>query len=106
MILAVDAGNSNIVLGCMAGLTVQHTIRLTTDRTMDAAGYIAALKAVLAQSGYSAEKFTGAILSSVVAAVTEPLRQALAALITGPALVVGETANTSIPHRPTGVYRL
>ena len=99
MILAVDAGNSNIVLGCMAGLTVQHTIRLTTDRTMDAAGYIAALKAVLAQSGYSAEKFTGAILSSVVAAVTEPLRQALAALITGPALVVGETANTSIPLR-------
>lgn len=99
MILAVDAGNSNIVLGCMAGLTVQHTIRLTTDRAMNAAGYIAALKSALAQSGYSTENFAGAILSSVVAAVTEPLRQALSALLSGPVLVVGETANTSIPLR-------
>ena len=96
MILAVDAGNSNIVLGCMDGLTVRRTMRLITDRSMDAAGYTAAIKASLTQSGYSAESFEGAILSSVVAAVTEPLRQALAGLITGPVLVVGETARTVI----------
>ena len=99
MILAVDAGNSNIVLGCMDGLTVRRTMRLITDRSMDAAGYTAAIKASLTQSGYSAESFEGAILSSVVAAVTEPLRQALAGLITGPVLVVGETARTVIPIR-------
>ena len=31
MILAVDAGNSNIVLGCLTGTTVQYTARLQTD---------------------------------------------------------------------------
>ena len=75
MILAVDAGNSNIVLGCMDGLTVQHTVRLETDRTMDAAGYTAAVRAALEGCGYPGSRFAGAILSSVVAAVTEPLRR-------------------------------
>ena len=99
MILAVDAGNSNIVLGCMAGLEARHTVRLVTDRTMDAAGYTAAIETALTQSGYPAQSFDGAILSSVVAAVTEPLRQALSALIAGPVLVVGETAKTTISIR-------
>lgn len=99
MILAVDAGNSNIVLGCMAGLEVRHTVRLVTDRAMDAAGYTAAIETALTQSGYLAQSFDGAILSSVVAAVTEPLRQALSALITGPVLVVGETARTTVSIR-------
>ena len=99
MILAVDAGNSNIVLGCMVGLEVRHTVRLVTDRAMDAAGYTAAIETALTQSGYLAQGFDGAILSSVVAAVTEPLRQALSALITGPVLVVGKTAKTTISIR-------
>ena len=99
MILAVDAGNSNIVLGCLENLTVRRTARLITDRSMDAAGYTAAIRAALAQADCPVERFQGAILSSVVAAVTEPLRQALAALITGPVLVVGETAQTAIPIR-------
>ena len=97
MILAVDAGNSNIVLGCMDSLTVRRTIRLKTDRAMNAAGYTAAIDSALTQNGYPAEDFEGAILSSVVAAVTEPLRQALSALIPGPVPVVGETVKTTIP---------
>lgn len=36
MILAVDAGNSNIVLGCMEGLEIRHTLRLKTDRATSA----------------------------------------------------------------------
>lgn len=99
MILAVDAGNSNIVLGCMDRFEVRHTMRLITDRRLDAAGYMAAIRDSLAQNGCPAEGFEGAILSSVVAAVTEPLRQALSALLSGPVLVVGDTARTTIPIR-------
>ena len=97
MILAVDAGNSNIVLGCMEGLEIRHTLRLKTDRAMSAAGYTVTLQAALAQAGFSVADFEGAILSSVVAAVTEPLRQALSALLSGPVLVVGKTVKTAIP---------
>lgn len=99
MILAVDAGNSNIVLGCMEGLTVRRTLRLATDRAMDAAGYTAALRALLARNGYCSTDFRGAILSSVVAAVTEPLRQALSALTAAPVPVVGDTVKSAIPLR-------
>lgn len=99
MILAVDAGNSNIVLGCMEGLSVRRALRLSTDRAMDAAGYTAALRALLARNGYCGSDFRGAILSSVVAAVTEPLRQALSALTAAPVPVVGETVKSSIPLR-------
>ena len=97
MILAVDAGNSNIVLGCMDGPEVRRTIRLKTDRAMNTAGYTVILQAALAKEGYPVERFEGSILSSVVAAVTEPLRQALCALIPGSVLVVGATAKTDIP---------
>jgi len=89
MILAVDAGNSNIVLGCMEGLEIRHTLRLKTDRAMSAAGYTVTLQAALAQAGFSVAGFEGGILSSVVAAVTEPL--------SGPVLVVGKTAKTTLP---------
>ena len=99
MILAVDAGNSNIVLGCMEGLTVRRTLRLATDRAVDAAGYTAALRALLARNGYCSTDFRGAILSSVVAAVTEPLRQALSALTAAPVPVVGDTVKSAIPLR-------
>ena len=97
MILAVDAGNSNIVLGCMEGLEIRHTLRLKTDRAMSAAGYTVTLQAALAQAGFSVAGFEGGILSSVVAAVTEPLRQTLSALLSGPVLVVGKTAKTTLP---------
>ena len=97
MILAADAGNSNIVLGCMEGLEIRHTLRLKTDRAMSAAGYAVTLQAALAQAGFSVAGFEGGILSSVVAAVTEPLRQALSALLSGPVLVVGKTAKTTLP---------
>ena len=99
MILTVDAGNSNIVLGCMEGLEIRRTLRLKTDRAMSAAGYTVTLHATLSQAGFPADGFEGGILSSVVAAVTEPLRQALSALLPGPVLVVGETAKTTIPLR-------
>ena len=51
MILAVDAGNSNIVLGCMDGLEVRHTMRLITDRRLDATRYTAAIETTLTQNG-------------------------------------------------------
>lgn len=98
-ILAADAGNSNIVLGCMDGLEVRQTIRLETDRTQDASGYATAIRRTLAQSGYPVELFEGAILSSVVASVTRPLQQALSSLIHGKVLTVGQSAKSVVQVR-------
>ena len=106
MILAVDAGNSNIVLGCMEGLEIRHTLRLKTDRAMSAAGYTVTLQAALAQAGFSVAGFEGGILSSVVAAVTEPLRQALRAAVR-PCSGGGKDGENNAPplHRPAGDHR-
>ena len=67
MILAVDAGNSNIVLGCLTGTTVQYTARLQTDCTAGAADYSSSIYAALRRGGYDAADFEGVILSSVAA---------------------------------------
>ena len=70
MILAVDAGNSNIVLGCLTGTTVQYTARLQTDCTAGAADYTSSIHAALRRGGYDAADFEGVILSSVAASAT------------------------------------
>ena len=102
MILAVDAGNSNIVLGFLTGTTVQYTARLQTDCTAGAADYTSSIYAALRRGGYEAADFEGVILSSVAASATEPLRQALSCLTGTPPLVVGETIQTSLDIRLTG----
>ena len=102
MILAVDAGNSNIVLGCLTGTTVLYTARLQTDCTAGATDYTSSIHAALRRGGYDTADFEGVILSSVAASATEPLRQALSSLTGTPPLVVGETIQTSLDIRLTG----
>lgn len=107
MILAVDAGNSNIVLGCMEGLEIRHTLRLKTDRATSAAGYTVTLQAALAQAGFSVAGFEGGILSSVVAAVTEPAASGALRAAVRPCSGGGKDGENNAPplHRPAGDHR-
>ena len=73
MILAIDAGNTNVVLGAMEGNEVRRRARLVTDCTKGAEGYTRALAETLRDWG----PFSGAVISSVVPAVTEPLKEAV-----------------------------
>jgi len=99
MILAVDAGNTNIVLGCIEDGTVSDVMRLETNRKKTEYEYAATIRQILRIFGRNRADFTGAIISSVVPQLTETLKSAVA-LITGhDALIVGAGVKTGLNIR-------
>lgn len=77
MILAIDIGNTNIVLGGFRGGPVKFLARMTTDRHMEADQYAVQLQGIFEL--YDVDKVTieGIVLSSVVPGVTEVMLRAL-----------------------------
>ena len=81
MILAVDVGNTNVVLGYLDGTAVVGRSRIVTRRDGEAAPYAAELRRSLRENGLTAAQIEGTILSSVVpeadAALIAAIREAL-----------------------------
>ncbi len=71
MLLAIDIGNTNIVGGIFDGSTLLTHWRLATDPKTTADEYGVLCLSVMARSGRVPEHITGAIIASVVPALTE-----------------------------------
>ena len=71
MILAIDIGNTNIVLGCVEGKKTYFIERLSTDEAKTELEYAVSLKNVLELYEIPVEQIEGGIISSVVPQVTE-----------------------------------
>ena len=97
MLLALDVGNTNIVVGCMEGKTPRRTFRLATRRDGMGGDYAAALSQLLALSDISRQDIEQIIISSVVPPVTKSLQHA-ARLLTGKEpLVLGQNVRYDLP---------
>ena len=99
MILAVDVGNTNIVLGCIEEGHIVSTVRLHTDERKTSAEYAITLKELFDVFGIDFLAFEGAILSSVVPTVTEALSGAISRLTGVNCLVVGPGMKTGMNVR-------
>lgn len=75
MLLAIDAGNTNVVLGVYEGMALRHRWRLTTDRRKTADEYGLQLVALLAHNG-----LLSAVRDVVIACVVPPLLPVLRAM--------------------------
>ena len=93
MLLAVDIGNTNIVIGGLEGREVLFTHRLTTDRMLDGRTCAAAITAVLEQQHAVPE---GGILASVVPPVTEAVREGMRLVLGKEPLVVSPSMETGL----------
>ncbi|MDH4153235.1 MAG: type III pantothenate kinase [Nitrospira sp.] len=71
MLLAIDIGNTNIVVGIFEGPTLLSHWRLATDPKTTADEYGVLCLSLMARNGRFPEHITGAIISSVVPALTE-----------------------------------
>jgi type III pantothenate kinase len=71
MLLAVDIGNTNVVAGIFDGSTLLTHWRLATDPKTTADEYGVLCLSLMARDGSLPEHITGAIISSVVPALTE-----------------------------------
>ena len=95
MVLCVDAGNTNIVLGGYEGQTLAFLSRIATQPALEADQYALQLEGVLALHG--AARPQGAILSSVVPPVTGALRGALHLLCGAQPLVLSRALCPRLP---------
>ena len=96
MILTVDIGNSNIVLGGVEGEEIVFEARLRTETTKTSDQYCVDLKILLDVYGLPAESIEGAIISSVVPQVLNSFQTAVKKLTGKTSLVVGPGLKTGL----------
>jgi len=77
MILAIDIGNSNLVLGCFDKNEIVFTEHVATDLHKTELEYAIILKAVLDLQNTSPQQLEGAVISSVVPPLVPVLRSAI-----------------------------
>ncbi len=81
MILALDIGNTNIVMGGIDEEKVYFECRLSTDRNKTTAEYAVVLKNILSVYNVDEKSVTGAIMSSVVPPINKSVREAIELVI-------------------------
>ena len=96
MILTVDIGNSNIVLGGIREDEIYFEARLRTDATKTSDEYCIDLKMILDVYGVSPAQIEGAIIASVVPQVLNSMQTAIKKLTGKAALVVGPGLKTGL----------
>lgn len=89
MLLAIDMGNTNIVIGCVEGEKVLFVERMETDRSKTELEYSIGIKTVLELYDISISEIEGAIISSVVPHLTFVLRDAVKKIINISPMIVG-----------------
>ena len=96
MILTIDIGNSNIVLGGVREDEIVFEARLRTEATKTSDQYCVDLKILLDVYGLSADTIEGAIISSVVPQVLNSMQTAVKKLTGKTSLVVGPGLKTGL----------
>lgn len=96
MILTVDIGNSNIVLGGVQNDEILFEARLRTDATKTSDEYCIDLKMILEVYRASADDIEGAIIASVVPQVLNSMQTAIKKLTGKTSLVVGPGLKTGL----------
>lgn len=99
MILAIDVGNTNIVLGCIREGEILFEARMATDRIKTSDQYCAELKNMLELFDVAPKDVEGTIISSVVPLVQQILERAVARLTGKPCLTVGPGLKTGLNIR-------
>ena len=89
MILVIDIGNTNIVVGCIEGEHTYFIERMATDKHRTELEYAITLKNVLELYGISPDDICGGIISSVVPPLTMCIRRAAEKLLHKKVKVVG-----------------
>lgn len=96
MILAVDIGNTNIVIGCMDGERVCFVERVSTNQASTELEYVVEFRALFDLYGIGVEDITGSIISSVVPPLNNIVKAALEKLFHRTPLLVGPGLKTGL----------
>jgi type III pantothenate kinase len=97
LLLAIDVGNTNIVLGVFAGEQLQHSWRLATlrERTSDELGIW--ITQLFAHDGVETGRVRAIVMASVVPPLTRTMSEMVARYFKLKPLVVDGETNTGMP---------
>lgn len=96
MVLAIDIGNTNIVLGCVDEKKTYFIERLSTIKTKMVLEYAIDIKMVLDIHGIDPAKLEGAIVGSVVPQITNVVKEAAEKILKKETLVIGAGVKTGL----------
>ena len=96
MLLLIDIGNTNIVVGCYENEKITQEARLATDALKTSDQYCMDLKNLLSLYEIERASVTGVIISSVVPPVLNSVRTAVMKLTGKKPLVVGPGIKTGL----------
>lgn len=96
MILAIDMGNTNIVIGCVDDEKIYFEERLSTDHSKTELEYAIGFKTVLELYGIESNDIKGAIISSVVPQLVNVIKSAVEKIIGITPLIVGPGVKTGL----------
>ena len=99
MILGIDVGNTNVVLGILEDGKILKTVRMRTESGATSAEHAIKISDLLHFMGVKPENIEGSIISSVVPPATENIAEALWGLTGKKALVVGPGMKTGLNVR-------
>ena len=97
MLIAIDVGNTQTVMGLYDGTELVDSWRLSTVRDRTADEYRLFFAGLLRQDGYRLDEVHGVALSSVVPSAKAAMIQVAEDMIEGPLVVVGPGVKTGMP---------
>lgn len=96
MVLAIDIGNTNIVLGCFEDNKILFRERVSTNPLSTDLEYATAFRMALHMHGLNSSMLDGAIISSVVPSVTNTVKRAIEKYANIKVMVVGPGIKTGL----------
>ena len=99
MLLAIDIGNSNIVIGCIQNDEIFFKARIATDWIRTSDQYGVEIKAMLEANGVSTREVDDCIISSVVPPVVNSVRTGVFKVTGKDPMVVGRGLKTGLDIR-------
>lgn len=96
MILAVDIGNTNIVIGCIEQKKIYFVERVSTDISKTELEYVVEFKTLLDLYQIEMKKITGCIIASVVPPLNNVVKMAMEKLFHISPLLVGPGVKTGL----------
>ncbi len=111
MLLAIDAGNSNVTIGVFEGARIVTKWRLRTDRDQTADEWGILMRNLFSLEGLNLAQVDGFIVSSVVPIIDAPLKQMAQRYFKAKAFFVGPATETGLDNlydnpREVGADRL
>lgn len=96
MILAIDIGNTNIVMGVFDNNKIVFRERMSSNQKTTDLEYAVMIKTALEMNKVSVETITGVVLSSVVPSITNTFKRAMEKLTDARTIVVGPGVKTGL----------